>query len=87
VALSSAIDRRIVKRWEVPVATVTLSPKFQVVVPQDVRESMRLKPGQKFQVFQEDGQILLVPVVPMKRARGFARGIDTSVPRDKGDRV
>ena len=68
-------------------ATVTLSPKFQVVVPQDVRDSMRLKPGQKFQVFHEDGQILFVPVVPMKRARGFARGIDTSVPRDKGDRV
>jgi AbrB family looped-hinge helix DNA binding protein len=68
-------------------ATVTLSPKFQVVVPQDVRELMRLKPGQKFQVFHEDGQILLVPVVPMRRARGFARGIDTSVPREKGDRV
>ena len=68
-------------------ATVTLSPKFQVVVPRDVRDSMRLRPGQKFQVFQEDGQILLVPVVPMKRARGFARGIDTRVPRDKGERV
>ena len=52
---------------------------------------MRLKPGQKFQVFHEDGQILMVPVVPMKRARGFARGfargIDTRVPRDKGNRV
>ena len=68
-------------------ATVTLSPKFQLVVPQEVRQSMRLRPGQKFQVFQEDGQILLVPVVPMKQARGFARGIDTRVPRDKKDRV
>ena len=67
-------------------ATVTLSPKFQLVVPQEVRQSMRLRPGQKFQVFQEDGQILLVPVVPMKQSRGFARGIDTRVPRDK-DRV
>ena len=68
-------------------ATVTLSPKFQVVLPQDVRELMRLRPGQKFQVFHEDGEILLVPVVPMKRARGFARGINTDVRRDKGDRV
>ena len=68
-------------------ATVTLSPKFQVVVPLDVRESMGLKPGQKFQVFHEDGQILFVPVVPMKQARGMARGIDTRVPRDKEDRV
>ena len=56
-------------------------------MPQDVRESMRLKPGQKFEVFQEDGQILFVPVVPMKRARGFARGIDTEVPRETADRV
>ena len=46
-----------------------------------------LKPGQKFQMFQEDGQILLVPVVPMKRARGFARGIHTGVPTHKGMRV
>lgn len=68
-------------------ATVTLSPKYQVVVPQDVRKSMRLRPGQKFQVFQEDGQILLVPVVPMKQSRGFARGMKTDVRRDKADRV
>ena len=66
---------------------VTLSPKFQLVVPRDVREVMRLKPGQRFQVFHEDGQILLVPVIPMKRARGFARGIDTTVRREKEDRV
>ena len=68
-------------------ATVTLSPKFQGVVPQEVRTTMRLRPGQKFQVFQEDDQILLVPIVPMKQARGMFRGIDTSVRRDKDDRV
>jgi AbrB family looped-hinge helix DNA binding protein len=68
-------------------ATVTLSPKFQVVVPQDVRRSLRLRPGQKFEVFHEDGQILLIPVVPMKQARGFLRGIDTDVRREKKDRV
>lgn len=68
-------------------AAVTLSPKYQVVVPQEVRRSMRLKPGQKFEVFQEDGQILLVPVVPMRRARGMLRGIDTSVRREKEGRV
>ena len=62
--------------------TVTLSPKFQIVVPREVRDSMGLRPGQKFQVFQEDGQILLVRVLPMKRARGFARGIDTRVARE-----
>ena len=44
-------------------ATVTLSPKYQIVIPQDVRQSLGLRPGQRFDVFQEDGQILFVPVV------------------------
>lgn len=68
-------------------ATVTLSPKYQIVIPQDVRQSLGLRPGQRFDVFQEDGQILFVPVVPMKQSRGLARGIATDVRRQKEDRV
>jgi AbrB family looped-hinge helix DNA binding protein len=68
-------------------STVKLSPKFQVVVPQEVRRSMRLKPGQRFHVFEDQGQILLVPIGPMKQARGFAKGIDTDVQREKVDRL
>ena len=67
-------------------ARVTLSPKFQLVVPRSVRESLRLRPGQKMEVFEYDGRIEFVPVRDMKSMRGFLRGIDTSVPRDK-DRV
>jgi AbrB family looped-hinge helix DNA binding protein len=66
--------------------TVRVSPKFQVVIPKEVRESMGLKAGQRFHVFRHEQRIELVPVEPIRKLRGFARGIDTSVPRD-GDRV
>lgn len=65
---------------------VTLSPKYQVVIPQEVRESLRLRPGEQLEVFEYDGRIEFVPVRRTKSMRGFLRGIDTSVKRDK-DRV
>jgi len=66
--------------------TVRVSPKFQVVIPLDVRRALRLKPGQKLQVLRFENRIELIPVPDIKAMRGFAKGIDTSVPRDK-DRV
>ncbi len=66
--------------------TVTISPKFQVVIPLDVRRALRLKPGQELQVLRYENRIELIPVPDIKGMRGFAKGIDTSVPRDK-DRV
>jgi len=62
--------------------TVTVSPKFQVVIPQRVREALRLKPGQKIQVISYEGRIELIPVEPIRRGRGFLKGIDTGVKRD-----
>jgi AbrB family looped-hinge helix DNA binding protein len=67
-------------------ATVTVSPKFQVVIPQEVREAMDLQPGEKLQVFQFENRIELIPVRTAKQMRGFLRGIDTTVDRDP-DRV
>jgi len=67
-------------------ATVTISPKFQVVIPKDIRERMKLKPGQKVTVFLFENRIELVPVRPIREMRGFLKGIDTTVPREK-DRV
>ena len=62
--------------------TLTISPKFQVVIPKKIRESLCLKPGQKMQAFQFDGRIELIPVIDIREARGFLPGIETSVPRD-----
>ena len=63
--------------------TVTISPKFQIVIPKQIREALKLKPGQKVQAFVFGNRIELVPVEPIEKLRGFARGIDTNVPRDE----
>lgn len=66
--------------------TVTISPKFQVVIPKRIREALNLRPGQKVQAIQYGDRVELVPLVPVGRMKGFLRGIDTDVPRE-GDRV
>ena len=66
--------------------TVTISPKFQVVIPKEIRDALGLEPGQKVQAVAYDNRIELIPVRPLKKMRGFLSGIDSSVPRDK-DRV
>ena len=67
--------------------TVKLSPKYQVVIPKDVRESMDLKPGAEFNVFGYGDRIELIPVGDIRELRGFLKGIDTTVERDDEDRV
>lgn len=62
--------------------TVTLSPKFQVVIPQAVREVLKLKPGQKFQIFALGERIEIVPVKPMKAMRGFLKGMNRNFERE-----
>ena len=66
--------------------TATVSPKFQVVIPKRVRRALGIRPGQKVQVIPYEGRIELIPLRPIKRARGSLRGIDTHVPREP-DRV
>ncbi len=61
---------------------VTVSPKFQVVIPKDVRESMGIISGQKKQMLTYCNRIELIPTKPMSEMRGFLKGIDTEVPRD-----
>ena len=62
--------------------TVTVSPKFQLVIPREVREALDLRPGEKVQVFRYENRIELIPVRKMKEMRGFLRGLDASVERD-----
>jgi len=66
--------------------TVTVSPKYQVVIPRSVRELLKIRPGQKVRVFLYEGRIEYILVRPLKRMRGFLKGIDTAVEREP-DRV
>ena len=79
------IDYDIVKRQE-DMTVVKVSPKYQVVIPQKIREALGIEPGQKVQALQYMDRIEFIPVKPVKAMRGFLKGIDTDVPRDE-DRV
>jgi AbrB family looped-hinge helix DNA binding protein len=65
---------------------VTVSPKFQIVIPRQVRESLGIRPGQKVQVIQYGNRIELIPMRPIAETRGFLKGIDTTIEREP-DRV
>ncbi len=64
---------------------VTISSRYQIVIPRDVRDRLELRPGQKVQALPFKGRVELIPLEPIETACGFVRGIDTTVPRD-GDR-
>ena len=62
--------------------TVTLSPRFQVVIPREIREQLGLQPGQKFQAVRYGSHIELIPLRPMSELRGTLRGMDTTFERE-----
>ena len=66
---------------------VTVSPKYQVVIPLKVREMLRIKSGQKMQIIAYNNRVVLIPVRPIKEARGSLKGMDSTVDRDEADRV
>jgi AbrB family looped-hinge helix DNA binding protein len=66
--------------------SVKISPKYQVVIPRRVRESLKLKPGQKVQVIEYGNRIELVPERRVSEMRGFLKGIRTEIDREP-DRV
>ena len=61
---------------------VTVSPKYQVVIPKEIREEMDIRPGQKVQMMIYKNNIVLVPLRPIEELRGFLKGIDTAIERD-----
>lgn len=66
--------------------TITVSPKFQVVIPQQVREILGVKPGQKMRAIVYGDKVVLIPIRPIQEARGSLKGIDTDVQREEEDR-
>ena len=66
--------------------TVTVSPKYQVVIPRPVRDRLRLRPGQRMQVIAYNGRVELVPERDIAELRGFVKGINTAFARET-DRI
>ena len=66
--------------------TVTISPRYQIVIPETIRHAMGLRPGTKVRVFQYQNRIEFVPEQKMRKMRGFLKGIDTRINRES-DRV
>ncbi len=66
--------------------TVTISPKFQIVIPQKIREAMGLRTGEKAHMILFRNRIEVVPVRDIRALRGYLKGINTSFVRD-GDRL
>ncbi len=62
--------------------TVTISPKYQIVIPKQFRRRLGLCPGQKVQAIAYENRIELVPVRPVRKMRGFLKGLDPRVDRD-----
>lgn len=65
---------------------VKISPKYQVVIPKKIRESLQLKPGQQMQIIEYGNRVELIPTKSVKSMRGFLKGINTEFTRE-GDRV
>lgn len=62
--------------------TVTVSPKYQVVIPKLIREAMKLRPGQKLMVMEYEGRIELIPDRDIADLKGFIKGINTEFVRE-----
>ena len=74
-------------RMEIDMDTVTVSPKFQVVIPRAVRQRMQIRPGERLEVISIDDRIELVRIRPTRGMRGFLEGFDPTFRRDEDDRV
>jgi AbrB family looped-hinge helix DNA binding protein len=62
---------------------VTVSSKYQIVIPKEIREAMGIKPGDKIRIFRYNGRLELVPVRDIRKMRGWLKGLDTTVEREE----
>jgi AbrB family looped-hinge helix DNA binding protein len=66
---------------------VTISPKFQIVIPRQIRERLRLRPGQQITLLERDGIITAIPDVPLQEFRGILKGMSLTKLREKQERI
>ena len=67
--------------------TVTISSKYQMVIPRAIREKWKIKPGQKVRMIIFGNRLEVVPVRDIREARGFLKGMNSDIKREEDDRV
>ena len=67
--------------------TVTISSKYQLVIPRAIREKWNIKPGQKVRLIVFGNRLEVVPVRDIREARGFLKGMNSDIEREEDDRV
>jgi len=67
-------------------STVTVSSKFQIVIPAEVRKRLGIMPKQKLILLEKDGTLHIIPLRPIRETKGFIKGLDTRDLREEGDR-
>ena len=68
-------------------ARVTISPKFQIVIPREIRQRLRLRPGQQITLMERDGIITAIPDLPLEKFRGILKGMSRTELREKQERI
>jgi AbrB family looped-hinge helix DNA binding protein len=66
---------------------VTISPKFQIVIPREIRQRLRLRPGQQITLLERDGIITAIPDLPLEEFRGILKGMSRTELREKQERI
>ena len=66
---------------------VTVSPKFQIVIPREIRERLGLRPGQQITLLERDGIITAIPDQPLEKLRGILKGMSRKGLREKRERI
>ncbi len=66
---------------------VTISPKFQIVIPREIRQRLRLRPGQQITLLERDGIITAIPDRPLEEFRGILKGMSRTELREKQERI
>ncbi len=68
-------------------ARVTVSPKYQIVIPREIRERLRLRPGQQITLLERDGIITAIPDQPLEKMRGILKGMSRTGLRERRERI
>ncbi len=71
---------------EAPMELVTISPDYQIVIPESLRAKYNLEPNQRIALIDKGGSISIIPDIPIEQLEGFAKGMDTQNIREKTER-